>query len=157
MKPYQPTDRENALLRCYESASSAAVAGLDAVPDAHLQALNAVAAMVEAETKQRVPDEIQGQNVASLQRVADASSVLLLFVDAATRRRSLLREEVAAVSHRVHVRLREAGYVSRNPRTGHRERPSFPFSVRDLIPEQEATASNAEHGTGAGEWTRKNG
>lgn len=146
MQSVQTATREHALLTCYKTVYLAAAGNVPGVGEeskgipvdaaAHARALRAVAAMVEAETALRVLEEIEGERIAALQRVAEASSVLLLFVDAATRKKSRLRDEVAVVSQRVHARLKKAGYVARNAQTGHRQRPCSPFSVKDLIPDQ---------------------
>lgn len=142
-KSYTPSPRLKRLISCYETAYSATegngtVEGegnrlprLD--PAAHARGIMAVSAMVKAEA---ALESLEGEDgyIEDLQRVADASSVLLLFVDAATRQRTRLRDEAAVISTRVHALLRAAGYVNRNPQTGHRERPASSFSVKDLIP-----------------------
>lgn len=131
MMPYQPTKIEKELLDCYEKALKSATVGFDGVATKHLQALTAVQTRVAEETRTKVLAETGAANLGALLRVADAASVLLAFADRAIREQTPLRGEAKLLAERLHSLLEAAGYTSRSPFTGHRQRPGFEFSAGD--------------------------
>ena len=128
MLPYTPSDAEQKLLDAYEDKRKNPVIGFDGIPDVHLQALNAVASMVEQGVRDRTLAEAgAAPEVGPLLDVADAASILLFFVDSALKNEGrALRAESKLVAAKLHGLLDAAGYTARCEYTGHRERPGFP-------------------------------
>lgn len=133
--PYIHSEAENQLLDLYANSMKHAVIGFDGIPEPHLQALKEVDRMAAARGRSQalaeagvMPDQ------QALLAVADAASVLLLFVEMALRNPKLpLRSDCKSVAAKLGELLAEAGYSGKSAFTGHRERPAAPISVSQYL------------------------